>query len=63
MSRERNWHPPWMTPEEWAEWQAGENERSRSLYLRARKIRQELEAKRRAEAEKPPRRRRLFGLL
>jgi hypothetical protein len=66
MSRKRDWHPPWMTAEEWAEWKAGENERSRRLYLRAKKGQEELEAKRRAAqeaAERPPRKRRLFGLF
>jgi hypothetical protein len=39
-----------MTAEEWAEWKAGENERSRRLYERAKKGQEELEARRR-EAE------------
>ena len=48
MGRKRDSHPPWMSAEEWAEWKAGENERSRRLYLMAKEGREELEAKRRA---------------
>jgi hypothetical protein len=51
-----------LTQEEWEEWVAGEDERSRRLYERAKRGEEELKAKRRAEAE-PPKRRRLFGLL
>lgn len=64
MSRRRDWHPPWMTAEEWAEWKAGENERSRRLYELAKKGQEEREARKRAaevEAARP-KRRRLFGL-
>jgi hypothetical protein len=65
MSRRRDWHPPWMTPEEWAEWKAGENDRSRRLYERARKGHEELEARKRAadEAEQRRARRRRFFLF
>ena len=51
MSRRRDWHPPWMTPEEWAEWKAGENDRSRRLYERAKRGHEELEARKRAAEE------------
>ncbi len=51
MGRRRDWHPPWMTPEEWAEWKAGENDRSRRLYERAKRGHEELEARKRAADE------------
>lgn len=65
MSRRRDWHPPWMTPEEWAEWKAGENDRSRRLYERAKRGHEELEARKRAaeEAEEGRARRRRFFLF
>jgi hypothetical protein len=65
MSRKRDWHPPWMTREEWIEWQAGANERSRRLYERAKRGEDERRARQHAEAEvgAHPKRRRLFGLL
>jgi len=65
MSRRRDWHPPWMTPEEWAEWKAGENDRSRRLYERAKRGHEELEARKRAaeEAEQGRARRRRFFLF
>jgi hypothetical protein len=61
MSQKRR-KPSWLTQEEWDEWVAGEDERSRRLWERAKRGEEELKAKRRAEVE-PPKRRRLFGLL
>lgn len=57
--------PSWLTQEEWDEWVAGEDERSRRLWERARQGEEELKAKRQAEAdaELRPKRRRFFGLL
>jgi hypothetical protein len=57
--------PSWLTQEEWEEWVAGEDERSRRLWERAKRGEEELKAKRHAEAEAAarPKRRRLFGLL
>jgi hypothetical protein len=52
-----------MTPEEWAEWKAGENDRSRRLYERAKRGHEELEARKRAAEEanqRRARRRRFF---
>ena len=63
MSRKRDWHPPWMSAEEWAEWRAGENERSRRLYERAKKGQEERRARERAAqeaVERRSRRRRFF---
>jgi hypothetical protein len=56
--------PSWMTQEEWDEWEAGDEERSRQLWERIKKLKAEQEARKRAEAEAAarPRRRRLFGL-
>jgi hypothetical protein len=47
-----------MSEEEWKEWEAGANERSRRLYELGKKGREELEAKRRATEEAAERRRR-----
>jgi hypothetical protein len=54
-----------MTPEEWSEWKAGENDRSRRLYERAKRGHEELEARKRAaeEAEQGRARRRRFFLF
>ncbi|MGH2995165.1 MAG: hypothetical protein ACRDON_13170 [Gaiellaceae bacterium] len=66
MSRKRDWHPPWMTAEEWAEWEAGSNARSRRLYELAKKGQEERDARERErearerEAEERRARRRRF---
>ncbi|MGH3035492.1 MAG: hypothetical protein ACRDON_13195 [Gaiellaceae bacterium] len=63
MSRKRDWHPPWMTAEEWAEWDAGADERGRQLHERIKRLQKELEERNRAAQQQPQRRRRrLFGL-
>lgn len=57
-----------MTEEEWREWEAGSNERSRRLYERAKKGQEEREARerereaeeRKAEERRARRRRFLF---
>jgi hypothetical protein len=60
MSRRRDRHPPWMTPEEWAEWKAGENERARDFFERVKRMHAEREAREKAEQKPPARRRRFF---
>lgn len=64
MSHKRR-KPSWMTQEEWDEWMAGDDDRSRRLYERARRGEEERKAREQAEAEAAarPKRRRLFGLL
>jgi hypothetical protein len=52
-----------LTPEEWAAIKAESEELGRRLEARIAKIKAELEEKKRAAAERPIRRRRLFGLL
>jgi hypothetical protein len=52
-----------MSREEFERRKAEGKESIRLLEERVARMKADLEAKRRAEAEKPPRRRRLFGLL
>lgn len=65
MRRRPGQPPPWMSQEEWDEWQAGADDRDRRLWERIKKLRAEQEARERAEAEAAarPKRRRFFGLL
>lgn len=71
MSRKRQRKPPpWMTEEEWREWEAGAVERSRRLYERAKKGWEEIEAREREReanereaAERRARRRRFLPFL
>jgi hypothetical protein len=51
-----------MSPDEWARYEAEADAQVERLRARAKKIEAELEEKRLA-AERPPPRRRLFGLL
>ena len=52
-----------LTPEEWAAIQAESEAVGQRLEARIEKIKAELEEERRLGAERPVRRRRLFGLL
>ena len=69
MSPRRPRKPPWMSEEEWVEWEAGSNERSRRLFELAKQGRAELEARKREqereerEAEERRARRRRFFLF
>jgi hypothetical protein len=49
-----------MTAEEWAEWEAGENERARDLFERVKRMHAEREGREKAEQQPPARRRRFF---
>jgi hypothetical protein len=57
--------PPWMSQEEWDEWQAGADDRDRRLWERIKKHQAEQKAREQAEADAAarPRRRRRFGFL
>jgi hypothetical protein len=63
MSRESR-KPPWMTADEWAEWEADSERRNRDFFERVKKMQAEREERQRAAEprQQPPRRRRLIGL-
>lgn len=52
-----------LSPEEWAKIEAENAEVAERLASRIARMRAELDEKRRAAAERPPRRRRLLGFL
>jgi hypothetical protein len=57
--------PPWMTADEWVEWEADSERRHRDFFERVTKMQAEREERQPAteSEQQPPRRRRLFGLL